>query len=98
MRGAPRLWQREFVYLVPVFCSQTRRGANRKCIFGANKLAPPSPGDRASANTRTPDTLISDHKTLPSHLSRPARWSGMRWCPSVVAEPRPVRGAPRGTG
>lgn len=100
--GAAHLWQRRFVYLVPVFCSQTRRGANRKRNFGANTCAPPSsfPGGSAPPNTTTPDTRISGHATLSLHLLRPARRSSTRRGPPLVLgdSSNTARGAPRGTG
>ncbi|MPC68773.1 hypothetical protein E2C01_062982 [Portunus trituberculatus] len=94
--GAAHFWQRGFVYLVPVFCSQTRRGANRKRNFGANTCAPSHPGGRAPPNTTTSDTQISGHATLPSHLMCPTLRCGMcRGPPLEHRDPPTPQEAPR---
>ena len=94
--GAAHLWQRGFVYLVPVFCSQTRRGANRKRNFGANTCASSPPGSRASPNTTTHDTPISGHATLPLHLKCPTQRCSMRRGPPLEQRDPPTsQEAPR---
>ena len=93
------LWQRGFVYLVPVFCSQTRRGANRKRNFGANTCAPHPLPPRPAAPRQTLQHLTLELVATQRFLytccvlpGGPARAEDLHWC--WVTPPTPQE-APR---